>query len=159
MYHSDETQGRSQRSSKPLDQEVWRAWQGKNRLQEGRRAMMRIKALKWLCIAALLITAFFFSQLSPYHVIVRFAVALGALVVMMQGLHTRHYTFAVLFAVTVLIYNPFAPTFLFSGGWQRLFVLTSVFPFLASLVWMNAISQAVSTRGSNTAFHPPGTSV
>ncbi len=151
MHHSDEIHGFPQEGSKPLNQEVWRAWKEKNRLQEGQRAVTRMKAVKWLCIAVLLATAFFLPQLSPYHVIVRFAVALGAIAVMMQGLHTRHYVFAVLFAATVLLYNPFAPTFLFSGGWQRLFVLTSVLPFLASLVWMNAISRAVSSRGNYTA--------
>ncbi|MBV9679288.1 MAG: hypothetical protein JO185_23325 [Acidobacteriaceae bacterium] len=152
MNHSHEIQELSQRGSKPLDQEVWRAWQERNRLQEGQKAVTRMKAVKWLCIAVLLVTALFFSQLSPYHVIVRFAVALGALVVMMQGLGTRHYAFAASFAAIVLLYNPFVPTFLFAGGWQHLFVLASVFPFLASLVCMNAINRAVSPRESHTAL-------
>lgn len=152
MHHSDERPELSQRSSKPLDQAVWRAWQEKNRFQEGRRAIIRMKAVKWLCVAVLVLTAVFFTQLSPYHFIVRFAVASGALVVMRQGLGTRHYALAALFAATVLLYNPFVPTFLFAGGWQRLFVLASVFPFLASLVWMNAISRAVSPKESHTAL-------
>lgn len=152
MYHSNERPELSQGGSKQLDQEIWRAWQEKNRFQEEWRAISRMKALKWLCIAVLLVTAVFFTQLYPYHLIVRFAVALGAFVVMMQGLSTRHYAFAALFAATVLLYNPFVPTFLFVGGWQRLFVLASVFPFLASLAWMNAISRVVSPRKSHTAL-------
>ena len=150
MEYVKGTQGPPQSGSKPLDQEVWRAWQDKNRLEEGQRAVTRMKVVKWLCIALLIITAVLFSPLSPYHVIVRFTVALGALVVMMQGLQTRHYAFAVLFAALVFLYNPFVPIFAFSGIWQRLLVLVSVLPFLTSLIWMNAVGHMVSAKESHT---------
>jgi energy-coupling factor transporter transmembrane protein EcfT len=150
MYHSYGREETPKGGSKPLDQEVWRAWQEKNRLQDIRNAVTRMKAVKWLCVAVLIVTAVLFSHLSPYHAVVRFAVALGALVVMMQGFHTRRYIFAVLFAALVLLYNPFVPAFTFSGNWQRLFVLASLLPFLASLVWMNALSRAASMRRSPT---------
>ena len=149
MEHLKGTPGSSQSDSKPLDREVWRAWQRKNRLQEGRRAVTRMKAVKWLCIAILIITAILLSPFSPSYVIVRFAVALGALVVMIQGLHTRHYAFAGLFAVLVFLYNPFVPIFAFSGNWQRWLVFASVLPFLASLMGMNAVSRATAADGSH----------
>lgn len=62
------------------------------------------------------------------------------------------YAFAASFVAIALLYNPFVPTFLFAGSWQHLFVLASVFPFLTSLVWMNAISRAISPRNSQTAL-------
>ena len=151
MYNSYGTEEIPKRCSKPLDQEIWRAWQEKNRLQDMRNAVSRMKAVKWLCIAVLIATAVLFSHLSPYHAVVRFAVALGALVIMMQGFHTRRYVFAALFAALVLLYNPFVPAFTFSGDWQRLFVLASLLPFLASLIWMNALNRVASTRQSPTA--------
>ena len=149
MDHSQETPGLSPGGPKPLDQEVWRAWQQKNRLQERQKAVARMKAVKWLCIALLIVTAVLFSPLSPYHVIVRFTVAFGALVVMMQGLRTRRYAFAILFAALIFLYNPFVPTFAFSGSWQRLLVFASALPFLASLIWMQAIGRAVSAQESH----------
>ena len=127
-------------SSKPLDQEVWRAWQEKHRLRDERKAVTRMKAVKWVCIAILLITALFFVPLAPYHVWVRFAIALGACVVLGQGLHTRQYGFAVLFTVLVLLYNPLIPVFAFSGSGPRGLVLASTLPFLASLVGRKAAS-------------------
>ena len=150
MDHSQETPGLSRGGSKPLDREVWRAWQEKNRLEERQRAVTRMKTVKWLCIAILIVTAVLFSPLSPYHAVVRFTVAFGALVVMMQELQTRRYAFAVLFAALLLLYNPFVPTFAFSGHWQRLLVFASVLPFLTSLIWLQAIGRVVSAQESQT---------
>jgi hypothetical protein len=150
MEHLNGAPRPSQDGLKPLDQEVWRAWQDKNHLAEGRRAVTRMKAVKWACIAILIVTGVLFSPLSPCHVIVRFLVALGALAVMVQGLHTQRYAFTALFAGLVCLYNPFVPTFAFSGSWQRWLVFASALPFLMSLIWMNAMGRAVSAKGSRT---------
>jgi hypothetical protein len=45
----------------------------------------------------------------------------------------QHYAFAALFGALALLYTPVAPLFSFSGDWQRLIVLASAGPFLASL--------------------------
>lgn len=145
MYDSELTQEPHTHRARRLDENVWRAWQEKNRLEEMRNTATRMKVVKWLCIGVLVVTAVLFSYLSPYGAAVRSAVTLGALIVMIQGLHTRRYAFAALFAAIVVLYNPLFPTFTLSGGWQRLLVLTSAVPFVASLAWMNA-TRPVSTR-------------
>lgn len=77
-------------------------------------------------------------SLYPYEVVIRFVVAGGSIVLMLQALDTRHHAFAALFGALALLYNPVAPLFSFSGDWQRLVVLASAVPFLASLPSLNS---------------------
>jgi hypothetical protein len=100
-----------------------------------------MKAVKWVSIAGLLAVAGLWSHLTPYEMAVRFMVAASAMVVMFQASHARHYTFAAVFGALVLLYNPLAPVFSFSGDWQRALVFASTVPFVASLAWCQAGTQ------------------
>jgi uncharacterized membrane protein YoaK (UPF0700 family) len=121
--------------SKPLDEAAWQAWGAKGRAQDKRDSAAHMKAVKWVSIAALLVAAGLWSQIMPYEVVVRFIVTAGAIVVMFQALQARHYAVASVFGALVLLYNPVAPTFSFSGDWQRVLVVASAVPFVASLAW------------------------
>ena len=94
--------------------------------------------MKWASIAGLLGAVGLWSHFSPFEVVVRFVVTASALVVMFQAFQTRHYAVAAVFGALALLYNPVAPAFDFSGGWQRAAVVVSAIPFVASLVWGNA---------------------
>jgi uncharacterized protein DUF6804 len=125
--------------AKPLDQTVWRAWLEKNRQQESQRAFARIKAVKWACIGVLLVTVVMSSwvltpSVSAYEAMVRFAMGLGAIILLLESLRARQYALAVLFAALVLLFNPFLPTFALAGNGALL--LASALPFVASLVWI-----------------------
>ena len=98
---------------KPLDEAVWQAWVAKGRAQERRSSAAHMKAVKWVSIAALLVAAGLWSDLTPYEVVVRFIVAAGAMIVMFQAFHARHYAFAAVFGALALLYNPVAPAFSF----------------------------------------------
>ena len=147
------TQDLQAHSQKPLDETVWRAWLGKNLLQEKQRAATRIKAVKWACIGVLVVSAAASSYISTpyvsaYQTVVRFAIGLGAIVIMFESLRTRQYAFTALFAAIVLLFNPVLPPFALRGNWVIL--LAGVLSFLASLVWMKertrkAASAAVPT--------------
>src|SRR5438270_2260682 len=85
------TQDLQAHSQKPLDETVWRAWLGKNLLQEKQRAATRIKAVKWACIGVLIVSAVASSYISTpyvsaYQTVVRFAIGLGAIVIMFESL-------------------------------------------------------------------------
>ena len=43
--------------TKPLDETIWQAWLAKGREQDRRNGTARIRALKWLSIAGLLVAA------------------------------------------------------------------------------------------------------
>jgi hypothetical protein len=123
--------------AKPLDESVWQAWMVKGRAQDRRSSAKRVKAVKWVSAAALLAGAGLWSRLMPYEVVVRFIVAAGAIVVIFQAFHARHYAFAAVFGALALLYNPVMPVFSFSGDWQRAVVAASAAPFAASLAWRN----------------------
>jgi hypothetical protein len=87
-----------------------------------------------LMIAAVVCSYVFTPYVSAYQAVVRFAIGLGAIVIMFESLRTRQYAFTALFASIVLLFNPVLPTFALSGNWVIL--LASMLPFVASLVWM-----------------------
>jgi hypothetical protein len=126
--------------AKPLDEAVWQAWVLKGRAQEERSHAARMKAVKWISLSGLLFAAAagLWSHLTPYDTVARFLVAAGALVLMFQAFHTRHYALATVFGALALLYNPVTPVFRFSGEWQRALVAASAVPFFASLTWRNA---------------------
>ena len=120
---------------KASDEAAWQAWVAKGRARERQSNAARVKAVKWVSIAALLVTAGLWSQHATYDVVVRFIVAAGAIVVMLNLFHTRRYTFAAAFGALALLYNPVVPLFSFSGDWQRAVVVASAAPFVAALAW------------------------
>jgi hypothetical protein len=125
-------------TSKPLDETVWRAWLEKNRVEEAQSAVARIQIVKWACIGVLIASGVVSSYISTpydsaYQAVVRFAIALGATVLMFESLRGRQYSFTVLFAALVLLFNPVLPFALAGTG---LFLFASVLPFVASLIWM-----------------------
>lgn len=124
--------------AKPLDEAVWQAWVLKGRAREERSHAARMKTVKWITLAGLLLAAGLRSQLAPYDLGVRFLVAAGAMALTFEAFHTRDYAFGAVFGALALLYNPVAPVFSFSGEWQRALVVASAVPFVASLTWRNA---------------------
>jgi hypothetical protein len=131
-------------SLKPLDETVWRAWLEKNRVEEAQRAIARIQVVKWTCIGVLIASGVVSSYISSpydsaYQAVVSFAIALGAIVLIIESLRARQYSFTILFAAIVLLFNPILPTFALAGS--GLFLFASVLPFVASLIWMKERSR------------------
>jgi hypothetical protein len=96
------------------------------------------EALKWACMIMLIVTAVvspyeFTPYSSAFQTAVRFAVALGAVVLIAESLRRGRYIFAGLFAGIALLFNPVLPALDLSEN--RLIVLISALPFLASLIW------------------------
>jgi hypothetical protein len=91
------------------------------------------KGAKWVSIAGLLAAIGYWPHPSPYDVVVRFMVAAGALATMVHALRSRDYVVAAVFGALVVLYNPVAPTFRFSGQWQIALLAASIVPFAASL--------------------------
>jgi hypothetical protein len=131
-------------SRRPLDEQAWRAWQAKNRLHDARIAARLTKAVKWVCIATLLVTAALPLYIAPYQTALRFIVAASAATVMSQALRAHRYAFAVLFAATGLLYNPVIPTFSLAGDWQVLVIYVTVILFALSLTWMKGASRVLA---------------
>lgn len=124
--------------AKPLDDVMWRAWVDKGRARERRNSARRFKIVKLLSIVVLLATAAFWSSLAPFDLVIRFLVAIGSVVTMLQAFAAKYFAFAVLFAALALLYNPVVPVFGFVGDWQRVLVAASAIPFITSLASRDA---------------------
>jgi len=118
---------------KPLDETIWQAWLVKGAARDRRSSNAHLLTAECALLAVLLVTAVLWSRVTPYEVVVRFIVAAGAMVLMIQAIEARFYAFAAVFAALVLLYNPVAPLFSFTGDWQRALVIASTLPFIASL--------------------------
>ncbi len=120
-----------------LDLEEWRAWIEKSRARDKWRSAAWGESVRWVSAAALLAAVGMSSFLAPYDIAVRFVVAAGAVAVTIDAFHSRRFAVAAGFAALALLYNPVAPMFGFSGGWQRAVMVASAAPFVASRVWDN----------------------
>jgi len=129
--------------SKRLDEAVWQAWVEEGRARERRNTAARFTAVKWVALAGLAVVAGLWSNLGPYDVVTRFVVAAGGIALMFHAIPAGHYTLAAIFGALALLYNPLAPVFSFSGGWQRALVVASAGPFVAAL----------ALRPVRTAYH------
>jgi hypothetical protein len=94
--------------------------------------------VEWVAIAALLAAMALLSQRTSYEVVVRFILAAGAMMMMLQTFHAKHYALAAVFGAFALFSNPIAPMFSFSDDWQRAVAVISAVPLVASLAWRNA---------------------
>ena len=119
--------------SKRLDETVWQGWMEKGRARDRRNSAALLMAVKWVSLAGLLVVAGLWSHITPYDVVARFVVAAGAIVLMFHAIHAGHYALAAVFGTLAFLYNPVAPVFSFSGEWQRVVVVVSAAPFIASL--------------------------
>ena len=95
-------------------------------------------------MATAIVSSYVLTPYVPaYQAVVRFAIGLGAIIMMVEGRRTRQYAFTALFAAIVMLFNPVVPTFAFAGNW--LILLASVLPFVASLVWLRPLTVGAST--------------
>ena len=121
----------------PLDEARWRAWKAKGRDQDRKDLQSLMKTVTWGLILALLGVVGFWSHLAPYDIVIRSLVAAGALVLMANAIHSRSFAIAAVFAAMAILYNPVSPTFALAGNWQRVLVVLSAAPFIASLARRN----------------------
>jgi hypothetical protein len=150
MAHSTELQVNARLSdfaSKPLDEQIWARWQVKNRARDVRRAAAFAKAVNWICMTALVVTAALPLYIGPYQAAIRLVLTTGAVLVMLRAFRMRRYALASLFAAVGALYNPVLPTFRLVGdNWQRFLILYSTLVLFAiGLALKTADSQPAPT--------------
>ena len=125
------------RSVSVLDERSWRAWRQNNRRRDERAAVKRILVVKGSCIAALLAASFLAIRTTDFGILPAAIVTLGAGVVAQQAFSAGRYNFAVLFALTLLIFNPLFPLLNFAGAPARWAAVIAAAAFASSLLWLN----------------------
>ena len=117
-----------------LDEPEWQEWAVESAPGIwGRSAVMR--AGKWASIGGLLALGGLWSRLTPFEVVARCIVDAGAIIVMAGFLMERRYALVAISGSLAVLYNPLAPVFNLSGGWQRAALVGCATPFLASVIW------------------------
>jgi cellulose synthase/poly-beta-1,6-N-acetylglucosamine synthase-like glycosyltransferase len=124
------------RSVKTIDEDVWRTAHQVHRRRRIQHKSWKMRAVKQVSVGVLLATAIFWPYATQFHLLTRLLISLGALAVAFQAINTGSYGFAVLFAATAVLYNPFVPLFVFSGVPNLILVLASTVPFALSLTRM-----------------------
>src|SRR5512132_2595369 len=76
---------------KQLDEAAWQAWLAKGRARNLRSHAALMKVVKWVSIGALLAAARTWLHPVPYDMVVRFIVTGGAIALMFEAFHARHY--------------------------------------------------------------------
>ncbi len=141
MARSTELQAKARLSefaSKPLDERMWARWQENNRMRDTRRAAAFAKAVNWICMAALVLTAALPLYIGPYQGAIRLVLTTGAVLVMVRAFRMRRYALAALFAAVGALYNPVLPTFRLAGeNWQRFLILYSTLALFAIGLMLN----------------------
>jgi Family of unknown function (DUF6804) len=119
----------------PLNETLWQAWLARGRARDNRRRAELNTTVRYASVAVLLVTAGVWSNLAGYDVLIRFAVATGALFTAVQAFRHANYAIVGVFGIIALLYNPVVPAVLFAGEWQRAFVLVSAVLFMTSAYW------------------------
>jgi len=89
--------------------------------------------VKWVSMAALLMTAMFWNTAPDYQLLLAFVVCMGAIVVFHQAVRAREYPWATVFLVVAVLFNPIVLVLKPSGTFSRLMVLVCVALFAISL--------------------------
>ncbi len=94
---------------------------------------MLTSIVKFVSIAALLLTTMLWTYAPSFDIALRFVVGFSALVVATQAIRARKRYWAVAFYVIAFLFNPFAAVITLTGTASMLVILATVVPFAISL--------------------------
>jgi hypothetical protein len=94
---------------------------------------MRTNIVKWVSIAALLLTASFWSLVAEYQLALNVVVSVAAVVVAVQAFQQKKRLWAAGFLAMVLMFNPAVPVFRLSGWFSFCLIVLSIAPFAFSV--------------------------
>jgi hypothetical protein len=142
IHSTDQVEVRRDGEAAVLDEKVWQAWVHKGALRERRSADRRMTLVKCAGLAILAATAVLWRSLSEFDFFIRLGVSLSGLAILFQALRLRRYAFVAIFAAVIVAYNPIVPTFGLSGTEAHAFVVSTMLPFAASLIWLRPVKPA-----------------
>ena len=70
---------------------------------------MRIRVVKWLCVAALFVAFVLWQWIADYEFLLRAVVCSGAAVVALQAFHSAKHLWTICFLAITLLFNPAIP--------------------------------------------------
>lgn len=99
---------------------------------------MRTNIVKWVSIAALLLTVSFWSFVAEYQLALNVVVSIAAAVVAVQAFQQKKLLWAVGFCAMAVLFNPAVLVFRLSGEMSFWLVVLSIAPFAFSVTALKA---------------------
>ncbi len=94
---------------------------------------MRVRIVKWLCIASLFVAFVFWRMMANYEMALRAVVCAGAAIVAVQAFRAARHYWAAGFLLIVFLFNPAIPAVRLAGGLGLLAIVLSAVAFALSL--------------------------
>lgn len=122
-----------------LDESIWAVAQHRERSQRQRnRSLWWLRALKLVCLVALLTKMIFWTQTAEYNLALRITVAVGAIVLAWYDATATRYGATVMFATMAFLFNPFVAVLTFAGASSFALVIAAACAFGLSLTLQSA---------------------
>ncbi len=95
---------------------------------------MHTEVMKWVSIAALLLTVVFWRSAGSYQSELNVVIALASGVILIQAFRATRYVWAAGFLAMGIFFNPVVPVFRLAGDFGLAAVVLAIPPFAMSLI-------------------------
>jgi hypothetical protein len=100
---------------------------------------MRIRVVKWLCIAVLFVAFVFWEWIADYELPLRAFVCSGAAVVAIQAFHSAKRRWTIGFLAVALLFNPAIPVFPLANRLGLVAIVLAAAAFAVSLTKLKSL--------------------
>jgi hypothetical protein len=100
---------------------------------------MRVRVVKWLCIAVLFGAFVLWRSIADYEFLFRVVVCSGAAVVTVQAFHSAKRRWTICFLAVALLFNPAIPAFPLANGLGLVAIVLAAAAFAVSLTKLKSL--------------------
>src|SRR5690242_20233991 len=100
---------------------------------------MRIRVVKWLCIAVLFVAFVLWQRITEYEFLLRAVVCSGAAVVAFQAFHSAKHRWTICFLVIALLFNPAIPVLPLANTLGLVAIVLAAAAFAVSLTRLKSL--------------------
>jgi hypothetical protein len=100
---------------------------------------MRIRVVKWLCIAVLFVAFVLWQGIADYEFPIRAVVCLGAALVALQAFHSAKRPWTICFLAIALLFNPAIPVFPLADRLGLVAIVLAAAAFAVSLTRLKSL--------------------
>jgi len=100
---------------------------------------MRIRVVKWLCIAVLFVAFVLWRWIADYEFPLKTVICSGAAVVAVQAFHSARHRWTICFLAIALLFNPAIPVLLLANTLGLVAIVLAAAAFAASLTKLKSL--------------------
>jgi hypothetical protein len=100
---------------------------------------MRIRVVKWLCIAVLFVAFVLWRRIGAYELALRIVICSGAAVVAVQAFHSARRRWTICFLAIALLFNPAIPVLPLADRLGLVAIMLAAAAFAVSLTMLKSV--------------------